>query len=78
MIKKIICPEDIAIGDVVEFYIEGLRSAIVEKITKSKKSKKVTIHTERYGSVPFEKIVDVLEYKNGRTVRKNLMSDIFE
>jgi hypothetical protein len=73
--------EDLAEGDVIEFYDAGFRFAIITKIQKIKKrkSKKIVymIHTDRYNKVPFDKIKEVYIYEDKRTVPKPIMSDIF-
>jgi len=70
--------KDIAIGDIVEFYKEGFRFDTVKKITTTRRTKKTTVFTERYGKIPFEKIREILIVEGKRTVLKPLTSDLFE
>ena len=81
MKRRDISIEDIAIGNIIEFYDEGFRFATVENINKIKKkiSKKVMyiVVTDRYGKVPFEKIKEIYTYDGHKTTPKSLMSDIF-
>jgi len=78
MSKRQFTKEDISIGDVVEFYDQGFRFDVVKKITTTRRTKKTTIVTERYGKVPFEKIREIMTRQNGKTVIKPLVSDFFE
>ena len=74
--------EDIQIGDVVEFYDQGFRFDFVTKISKSRINKKTNlkeyiIHTQKYGKQLFTKIKAVYMYKNHKTIKKTIISDLF-
>ena len=79
--KREISFEDIAIGDVVEFYDVGFRFDIVVGIKKKRKFKslatKYVIVTERYGKIFFGRIRNVLIVEDGKTVNKSLINDLF-
>ena len=73
--------EDIAIGDVIEFYDCGFRFAIVEKVQKKtkRKTKKVSylLHTDRYGKVDFTLVKEIYVQNEEGTSIKPLMTDLF-
>jgi len=76
-LKREIHFEDIEQGDVVEFYDNGFRFAVVIKTKKTKKNS--VVYTDFYGKVPLEKISEVYVYdENKKTVRKPLTTDLFE
>jgi len=61
-------PDDIEVGNAVEFYNEGWRNDIVtsKKVIKKRKSKRIEciIHLERLGKVNLESIRRVYFYDN--------------
>jgi len=82
--KRKILPEDIISGDVVDFYEEGLRTAVVDRVHRTKRTKKMTIFPReneyglKYNKFAFEKITEVYQYVEGRLVKKKLLSDLDE
>ena len=80
--SKAVSQQDLAIGDVIQFYDSGWRFGVVTKIQKKvrRKTKKEEwiIHTDRYGKVLLEKVSDVYEYVDGKTVPKKLLSELFD
>lgn len=81
MIRREIAIEDIAVGDVVEFWDDGFRFAIVTQVKKSikRKTKAISywIHTDRYGKIDFSEVKEIYSYDGKKTTPKPLMSDIF-
>ena len=73
--------EHLAVGDIIEFYDEGFRFAIIDRIQqkKSRKTQKIShvIHTDRYGKVDFTKVREVYMQTEEGTKIKPLFTDLF-
>lgn len=68
-------PQDIEAGEIICFYAQGWRYAVVDRVyvPKRKTAKaKPSIHTDRYGKVPISKVREVWVYnKDGKTAKKD-------
>jgi len=81
--KRKILPEDIISGNVVDFYEDGLRTTVVERVHSTKRSKKTTIFPReneyglKYNKFAFVKITEVYQYNDdGKLEKKKLLSDL--